>query len=478
MWPFRRNKADSPVAARKSAYFLGLGLGKAGLTGAGYDKLATEGYAECVVAFACINMLASAVASVEPQVYQKNAKTGKLDKLDAHPLLDLIDNPNPAQSGKEFTRHLVSYHRLSGNAYVWGNGIDPMARKSKPPIELQLFNPGKVKIVQGELFPKQYEYKKDQNTTLVFPVDQVTGRSAVMHLKSFNPLNHWYGMSPLEAAALAVDVHNDGQKWNRGLIANGARPSGALVVTGQDGKGGTLSDDQYQRLKEMIDNQFSGPGNTGRPMLLEGGLDWKEMSLNPKDMEFLQGKNSAARDIALSFGVPPMLLGIPGDNTYSNMQEAKLAFWTDTVLPLLGMIQDGFNRWLSPLYGDGVILWYDEETIPALEPLRKAKSDRINASKTMTINEKRRAMGQDDLPAQIGDAILLDGRGILLGLDGSIVALGINQNVDPAQDPLADDYTGVPPPDPNAAKHRKWLIGKGYTPERAERLTKLVYGQS
>jgi len=227
----------------------------------------------------------------------------------------------------------------------------------------------------------------------------------------------------------------------------------------------------------MIDNQFSGAENAGRPLLLEGGLDWVEMSLNPKNMEFLNGKHSTARDIALAFGVPPMLLGIPGDATYSNYAEAKLALWTDTVLPLLGVVQDGFNRWLSPLYGDGVVLWYDEETIPALEPLRKQKADRVNAATTMTINEKRRAMGQDDLPSHIGDAILLDGRGILLGLDGSIVALGVNANADPAQDPLADGYTGPPPaPAADAAKHRALLEKHGYTPEKAERLTKLVYG--
>ena len=298
-WPFRRKASPAPTD-RKSAYFLGISSARAGLTGAGYDKLATEGYAECVIAFACINMVAAAVASVEPQIYKKNAKSGKLDKIDVHPLLDLIDNPNPAQSGKEFIRHLASYHRLSGNAYVWGNGIDPMARKSKPPTELQLLNPGKVKIEPGDLFPRQYEHKRDQNTTTIFPVDRVSGRSAILHLKTFNPLNHWYGMSPLEAGALAVDIHNDGQKWNKGLIGNGARPSGALVVTvdGKPGNTGTLSDDQYNRVKDMIDDQFAGPGNTGRPMLLEGGLDWKEMSLNPKDMEFLQGKNAAARDIA------------------------------------------------------------------------------------------------------------------------------------------------------------------------------------
>ncbi|HEX4609850.1 MAG TPA: phage portal protein, partial [Urbifossiella sp.] len=198
---FRRKASPAAPSRKSSTFLLSLGGARSGLTGASYDRFAREGYIECVVAFACINMVASAVASVEPQVYRKKRAAGKLEKLETHPLLDLIDNPNPAQSGKEFTRHLVSYHRLSGNAYVFGNGIDP-AGKPKPPTELQVLNPGKIKIEPGALFPLRYEYKPNQNTTTVFPVEQVSGRSAVMHLKTFNPLNPWYGMSPIEAAAL------------------------------------------------------------------------------------------------------------------------------------------------------------------------------------------------------------------------------------------------------------------------------------
>jgi HK97 family phage portal protein len=216
-----------------------------------------------------------------------------------------------------------------------------------------------------------------------------------MHLRAFNPLSAWTGMSPFVPGALAVDIHNDGQKWNKKLLENGARPSGALVVTNDKGGSATLSEEQYNRLQQMIEVQFSGTGNAGRPMLLEGGLDWREMSLNPKDMEFTQGKNSAARDIALAFGVPPQLLGIPGDNTYSNFVEAKEAFWTDTVLPELGSILDSFNRHIVPAFGEDLYLWYDEESIPALERIRKDKSDRINNATYLTLDEKREAMGKD-----------------------------------------------------------------------------------
>ena len=90
-----------------------------------------------------------------------------------------------------------------------------------------------------------------------------------------------------------------------------------------------------QRLKEELESAHTGKFNAGRPLLLDGGLDWKPMSLSPAEMDFAGTRHAAAREIALAFGVPPMLLGIPGDNTYATYKEANLAFWRLTILPLV-----------------------------------------------------------------------------------------------------------------------------------------------
>jgi HK97 family phage portal protein len=423
----------APQSERKSAaFFISLGKSKAGLNGAAYDRMAVEGYNENVIAFACINKIAAAVASVDPVLFKK-AK-GKLTKIDAHDLLTLMESPNPAQSGREFMRYLVSYQQLSGNAYILGIGMDH--RVEKAPKELMLLNPGHVKVEHGSnLFPKEYEYKPSATNRYVYPVNQLNGRSAVLHIKSFHPNNAEYGLSAFSPSARSVDIHGEGQEWNKKLIMNGARPSGALVVQADSGKSGELSDDQYQRLKETLDNEYSGASNAGKPLLLEGGLDWREMSINPKDMEFLEGKNSAARDIALAFGVPPQLLGIPGDTTYANYAEAKLAFWTETVLPLLGFIFDAFNRAITPLYGKDMFLWYDEEMIPALEPLRKEKSARIEAADYMTIDEKREAMGLEALPDGMGSMVLVPSSMIPLDLAGTTQLAEPGAPVDPNAKP-------------------------------------------
>lgn len=471
MWPFFRRKDTSPATLKSASFLIGPGQYRGTMTNAAFQTLATEGYTQNAVVNACVNKIASSIASIDIQLYRRT--NGKLKKLDSHKLLDLIENPNPTQSGKEFIRYLVSYYLTAGNAYIFGNGINPSG-KTPPPTELQLLNPGKVKIEAGKtMFPLFYEYKPDGLQKFTYPVDQVSGRSAVMQFKTFNPLDPWYGISPMMAAAFGIDIHNGGQKYNKSLLDNGARPSGALVVKNSDGSVQNLSEEQYNRLKEQINDQISGANNAGKPLLLEGGMEWQDMSINPKDLDFLKGKDSAARDIGLVFGVPSQLLQIPGDSTFANYEQANLSYWTDTVIPLLCWFLEGLNRWLTPLYGDDLYLWYDENSITALEPRRKELFTRVQGAEFMTIDEKRNAVGMDNFPNNIGASLVLVGRGVMIGEDGSIVALATPVNTDPAQDPLIDP--NAKQPDPNAAKRKAWLMKNGYTEERAERLAKIMY---
>jgi HK97 family phage portal protein len=275
-----------------------------------------------------------------------------------------------------------------------------------------------VKIIEGnKIMPAAYEFSTGSTKT-VCPVNQITGMSAIMHKKTFNPIDSLSGLSPMTAAAYGIDILNAGSKWNLKLLQNEARPSGALIMKGKAGEPVNLSADQRRALREDLDQQISGTDRAGRPLLLEGGMEWLQMSQSAKDMDHERSMDKSAREIALVYGVPPMLLGIQGDNTYSNYEQAKLALWTDTCLPLLASMLETLNIWLAPMYGDGVELWYDEEMIPALEPLRRMKAERVEASTSMTINEKRKAMGYEAVEG--GDVILVDASKIPLDLMGDM----------------------------------------------------------
>jgi HK97 family phage portal protein len=213
----------------------------------------------------------------------------------------------------------------------------------------------------------------------------------ICHIKSFHPQDDHYGFSPMQAAAMAIDVHNSASRWSKSLLDNAARPSGALVWKG-DGHG-VMAEDQFRRLSDEIEQNYRGARNAGRPMVLEGGLDWKPMGFSPSDMEFQKTKEAAAREIALAFGVPPMLLGIQGDATYSNYQEANRAFYRLTVLPLVTRVAAAVSEWLVGFTGEELVLKPDLDQVPALSAERDAQWARVNGADFLTDAEKRALLG-------------------------------------------------------------------------------------
>jgi HK97 family phage portal protein len=351
-----------------------------------YSRFAEEGYRRNVVAYRAIAMIATAAASVPFKLFERSGTQNQ--ELQHHPLLTLLKQPSASQCGAALFEALHTSRLLSGNAYI--HAVGPVGL---PPQELHLLRADRVTIIAGRSsMPEAYRYQVGQSSWDI-PVERITGASRVLHLKLFHPLDDWYGMSPVEAAAYSIDQHNQASAWNQSLLQHGARPSGALIVKAGDGQSGMLSEEQYWRVKQQMEEEFSGAGNAGRPLLLEGGLEWKEMSMSPKDMDFISSKNASAREIALAFGVPPQLLGIPGDNTYANLAEARIALWEQTIMPALQHVEDSLNHWLKPMFGNGLELRYDAEAIPAISAKRDALWDRVSRADFLTDDEKRRLLG-------------------------------------------------------------------------------------
>jgi HK97 family phage portal protein len=252
------------------------------------------------------------------------------------------------------------------------------------PRELVCLRPDRVKIVGGQNgWPESYEYS-------VYGASTRIAAENVLHIKTFNPLDDYYGQSPLEAASRSIDTHNSAAAWNKAMLDNAARPSGALVFAASEGR---LTNDQFERIKSELQQTYQGASNAGRPMILEGGLDWKEMGYSPKDMEFTETKNASAREIALAFGVPPMLLGIPGDNTFANYAEANRTFWRQAVVPLLGRVTEALSIHIGPNFASDLRLTFDLDQVEALAPDRDALWKRVNDASFLSADEKRAAVG-------------------------------------------------------------------------------------
>ena len=353
-----------------------------------YTEFAKEAYCKNVVAHRSISLIAKAASSITWQA--ENRLTN--ENYDSHPIITLINKPNSLTSGIEFFESLISYILIAGNSFC----VITKNSQSKP-IELHLLRPDRVSIITDEkAYPVAYRHKIG-SLQEDYMIDNVTGKSDIIHFKNFHPLDDLYGLSPVEAAAYSIDQHNMAASWNQSLLQNGARPSGALIYKAESGNYPYLIEQQYESLREQIEENFSGHKNAGRPLILEGGLEWKEMSLSNKEMEFLEAKNSAAREIALAFGVPPQLLGIPGDNTYSNLQEARVALWEVTMLPLLDNITNQLNSFLAPYYNDNIRIIYNKDNISALSARRESLWQRIESCSFLTKNEKREIFGYSPL---------------------------------------------------------------------------------
>ncbi len=342
-------------------------------------SLTRTGFQGNPVGFRVVRLIAEAAAAL-PLVCQTTEQ-----RFETHPVMDLISRPNGAQGRAEFLEAVYGYLLLAGNAYV-----EAVPGVSSVPGELHVLRSDRMNLVPGaDGWPVAYDYTVSGRTHRY----DVTGEfSPICHLKTFHPQDDHYGFSPMQAAAVAVDVHNSASSWSKALLDNAARPSGAIVYKGADGAA-SLSSDQYDRLVAEMEAHHQGARNAGRPMLLEGGLDWKPMGFSPSDMEFQKTKEAAAREIAIAFGVPPMLLGIPGDATYSNYQEANRAFYRLTVLPLATKVMADLAHWLSGFAGEAVELKPDLDQVPALAAERDQLWARVGASDFLTVAEKRMLLG-------------------------------------------------------------------------------------
>lgn len=362
-----------PALSRGFARWAGLASSDTPQT---YEQMVRDGYLCNPVAQRAVRLVADGVANV-PVVGSDPA------------VMALIEARSAGQSLVEtMALHLL----LHGNAFV-----QVISDAAGLPVELFALRPERVTVEpDARGWPVAYLYRVGE-AVVRLPAEDAAGSPAVIHVKSMHPLDDHYGLGCLGAAAGAVAIHNAATRWNKALLDNAARPSGALVYDPGEA-GAMLSPEQFERLRGELDANFSGMANAGRPMLLEGGLRWQPLALTPADMDFAGMKAAAAREIALAFGVPPMLLGLPGDVSYANYREANKALWRLAVLPLAGVVLGGLCDGLKG--GDGskgrfaeLSLTVDLNNVAALSEERERLWTQVTSADFLTGAEKRAMLG-------------------------------------------------------------------------------------
>lgn len=413
---------------------------------------AQQGYHSMVWVRACIDLLGKSVGSVQWRV--EDAANG--EEIVNHPVTQVLKQPNRFQTGGDFFRNLIGFLSLSGNAYTEKVVVSDRMNQGK-------FGPLKVKelwqirpdwiapVPDIRQFVREYRFNSvaiAAGTPVALPVEQV------IHLKYFDPLNPYLGLSPIASAARSVQSDTSAQAWNQAVLSNYAAPSGVLMSPQ------SLTSPERAELTEEIATEWTG-GNRYRPMVLWGGFTWEQISLSHTDMEFAQQRLHSREEICAVFGVPAVLVGAIADPSHSNHGHARLAFWEDTIIPLLEWLKVWLNcELVQPIYGDAVTLQYSVNHIPAF---RKALSERLEQAKALwtmgftrnEINDKLNLGFQD---AAWGDVAWMPSGLLPVGddfdSDDFNLAGGSGRTTQPGGDDVAtvDSPTGVNPNAPPSSE--------------------------
>lgn len=386
---FKRAVKENPAVRAMLAIF---SPGQAIWTDKDYYKLILAGYREGTPVYGCTKLISRSAAGI-PWVVYRRAHAGALQReAEEHPLLKLLSRPNPGQGGRIFIEQAVSNFLLAGNEYIYRNGIG-----QQPPRELYNLRPDRVKILRGT-FPDlvgayRYEVRSEKHDYK---------REEVLHIKEFNPTDDFYGLSRLIVAAKSIDISNWSREWNLKMLQNDMRPSFAMIFDRM------LAKPQRDQLEADLKQKYQGAENARMPLIVEGGTGGAKvqtLSLTPADMDWQSSDKANLRAICTIFGVASELLGDSENKTYSNVQEARKALYMETVLPIMDIFRDEFNNWLTPLFGDRLFLDYDRDSIEALQEERGKKYAYITAADFLTVNEKRQAVGYEEIDE--GDVILV-----------------------------------------------------------------------
>jgi len=384
---FSRKKKEEVVQEMKAASqtiqppYSSAGMYFWGLGGYRSDQFsnAIDAYCGNYALFACVTKIAKAVGGLEFELW------GPKGKIDQHPILDMLYNPNLSEGSRAFYQRLTTHLLLAGNAYVY-------IAKSGQTGSLFLVNPIGMEVVIDSETGLIAGYKFKGKRIREFKKEEIC------HIRHPHPGNDYYGLPFYLPGQQLADILALTEKWNLALLHNDMRPPG-IIVTDEP-----LGPTKKREIQTKFESAWAGAANAGRSLFLEGGLEWKPAGMTIKDADWVEMMKVYLRQMAALFDVPSELLGDSENKTYSNMKEARRAFYLETVLPLCDFIIDEFNRSIVPLWGKGMWLQIDRANIEALQDDWKERAQLVNQLDFLTWNEKRKYIGHEEIPG--GDVVM------------------------------------------------------------------------
>ena len=329
-----------------------------------------------------------------PYLSKWTQKAVDIEEVTEHPFLDLVRSVNPWMNEFELRELTVLFQELTGNCY-WYLVKSPLGT----PKEIWILQAQRMRVVPDPVdFIRGYIYEKGTQKEAFSPEE-------IIHFKYPNPKDYFYGMGPLEGAANAVDVNQYIRDYEMAVFENRARPDFVLTTNER------LGDADIQRLIGMWNKLYKGPKKAGKTAVLDKGLKPQEISISPRDLNFLVGRKMTREEIANIFGVPIALLTSENVNR-ANAEVSSYVYMRDTILPRLRRIEQKLNEKLLPLYDERLFCAFDNPIPEDKEFMLKERETNIKIGFT-TRNEERAKVGLE--PLEGGDYIWMPMNQIPIG---------------------------------------------------------------
>lgn len=410
-----------------------------------------QGYQYNADVFSCIDLILSKLANCPPVVYEvtkenlpkvqkyrnllqsgtvegyikaKEIETKAMKEVYMPQISDLLMSPNKYQTYMDFIKHYCGFYLLTGNSYVYFNGINPANRKwgemyVLPAQFMQIISGGPFEPIKGYRVINQRFFGSD-----IYDFEA----NNVSHLKSFNPNytnygSQLYGQSPLMASRLTLQKNKDGRiEANKQMVNGGARGILTPAVGGQP-----LNPDQAKDLKEQISKRVSSSSNELIDRIYAGAapLSWQQIGLPVSDMMLLESLDYDRTDIANVYHVPITLLNNMDASTDNNVLTHAKQLIYNAVMPMANLASDKFTRDICPQYANGnktYIIQLDCTSLPEMSEDMTNVATWLSTAWWVNPNEKRTAMGMGTIVDPMMDKVVIPSNMMLLD------DLGISDN--------------------------------------------------
>ena len=346
-----------------------------------------ELYGEVGWLFGAISLIANSVAAVEWSAYQE-LKRGETKDLDDHPILDLLDHPNPFQTKYQFMLLLQTYLGLIGEAFIVLN-----FSRLRIPGEMWLAPPGNMNIMPSpEKYISHYEYKRGP-TTLRLEIPEV------IHIMDPNPANPYRGTGAARAISTDIDAEYYASRYQQRLFYNDATPGLIMEFPDMPPK------EERENIRTEFLETHQGWRNARRPAFLWGGAKANTIALAPKDMEYSNLRNATKKIILGAFHIPDSLIGASEVGSRARAEADEYIFGKYTIAPALMRIREALNEGLCSFFDKTLKLKFSDVVVTDIAQERLNIREDFRAG-LITREEARTAIGFDAEPEK-GETFLL-----------------------------------------------------------------------